>query len=263
MSFDVVIPARFASSRLPGKPLREIAGKAMILHTVDRALASGAARVIVATDDDRIHDLVRAAGALSVMTRSDHETGSDRLAEVVDLLGLADDHLVVNLQGDEPLMPPHLLETVAARLSADGVAGVATLATPIRSAHELFDPNVVKVVTDGASRALYFSRAPVPYVRDVFSVGLPEALPPGVPFLRHLGIYAYRAGTLRRFKSLPHARLELAERLEQLRLMEAGIAIALELIAEPPACGVDTEDDLARAEAAFASMKAKVHEVAS
>ena len=143
MSFDVVIPARFASTRLPGKPLRELAGKAMVLHTVDRALASGASRVVVATEDARIFDLVRAAGVECLMTRDDHESGSDRLAEVVELLGLAGDRVIVNLQGDEPLMPPRLLAVVAARLAADGSAGVATLATPVQSVDALFDPNVV------------------------------------------------------------------------------------------------------------------------
>jgi 3-deoxy-manno-octulosonate cytidylyltransferase (CMP-KDO synthetase) len=263
MSFHVVIPARFASSRLPGKPLRELAGRPMILHTIDRALTAGAARVIVATDDERIQDTVRLAGVDCMMTRADHETGSDRLAEVVDLLGCADDQIVVNLQGDEPLMPPGLLGTVAARLSADTAAGVATLATPIHTVDELFDPNVVKVVTDAASRALYFSRAPIPFVRDVFALGMPASLPPEVPFLRHLGIYAYRAGTLRRFARLPPAKLELGERLEQLRLMEAGVAVALDVIDEAPACGVDTEDDLTRAEAALSAIGGASAEVAS
>jgi 3-deoxy-manno-octulosonate cytidylyltransferase (CMP-KDO synthetase) len=263
MKFDVVIPARFASSRLPGKPLREIAGRPMILHTVDRALGSGAARVLVATDDERIQDVVRCAGVECLMTRSDHETGSDRLAEVVDLLGHRDDALIVNLQGDEPLMPPTLLETVAHRLAADAKAGVATLAIPIRAVDELFDPNVVKVVTDDASRALYFSRAPIPFVRDAFATGRPASLPPDVPFLRHLGVYAYRAGTLRRFAALPPARVELGERLEQLRLMSAGITIALDVIDEAPACGVDTEEDLARAEAAFVATGGAPAEVAS
>jgi 3-deoxy-manno-octulosonate cytidylyltransferase (CMP-KDO synthetase) len=263
VKFDVVIPARFASTRLPGKPLREIRGRPMILHTADRALASGAERVVVATDDERIRDVVRAAGVECLMTRPDHETGSDRLAEVVGLLGLEDDRIVVNLQGDEPLMLPPLLERVAARLDADASAGVATLAVPVRSVDELFDPNVVKVVTDQTSRALYFSRAPIPFARDELAKGRPSSLPSDVPFLRHLGIYAYRAATLRRFSALPPGRLELVERLEQLRLMAAGIAIALDVIDEAPACGVDTAEDLARAEEALAAMEAAAREVAS
>jgi len=261
--FDVVIPARFSSSRLPGKPLREIAGKAMVLHTAERAIESGAARVIVATDDERIHDLVSAAGIESLMTRPDHESGSDRLAEVVDRLGLADDHLVVNLQGDEPLMPPGLLELVAHKLDADAGAGVATLATPILAVEEVFDPNVVKVVRGHDARALYFSRAPIPYVRDLFSLGRPDALPDDTTFLRHLGIYAYRAGTLRTFARLPQAPLERVEKLEQLRLLEAGVGIALEVVAEPPECGVDTPEDLARAEAALIARARRAEELAS
>jgi 3-deoxy-manno-octulosonate cytidylyltransferase (CMP-KDO synthetase) len=263
MKFDVVIPARFASTRLPGKPLRELAGRPMILHTAERAMASGAERVVVATDDERIRDVVLAAGVECLMTRPDHETGSDRLAEIVSLLGHRDDQIIVNLQGDEPLMPPSLLAIVASRLDADASAGVATLAVPVRTVDELFDPNVVKVVTDEASRALYFSRAPIPFVRDEFAKGRPDALPSGVPFLRHLGIYAYRAVTLRRFSALPPARLELGERLEQLRLMAAGITIAVDVIDEAPACGVDTAEDLARAEAAIERAEAAAREVAS
>ena len=185
------------------------------------------------------------------------------LAEVVDRLGLADDHLVVNLQGDEPLMPPGLLELVAHKLDADAGAGVATLATPILAVEEVFDPNVVKVVRGHDARALYFSRAPIPYVRDLFSLGRPDALPDDTTFLRHLGIYAYRAGTLRTFARLPQAPLERVEKLEQLRLLEAGVGIALEVVAEPPECGVDTPEDLARAEAALIARARRAEELAS
>lgn len=245
-SFIVAIPARMASTRLPGKPLLPIAGVPMVVHVARRALAAGATDVVVATDDARIADALAGSGVRVAMTRADHASGSDRLAECAVASGWADDAIIVNLQGDEPLAPASGIRAVAAAL-ADGGAPMATLATPIRSAEELFDPNCVKVVVDAAGRALYFSRAPVPWSRDGFAHGR-ATLPPEVQFLRHIGIYAYRAGFLRRFAALPRTRLETIESLEQLRALEHGFAIAVREAPEPFPPGVDTAEDLARVE---------------
>jgi 3-deoxy-manno-octulosonate cytidylyltransferase (CMP-KDO synthetase) len=248
-SFVVAIPARYASTRLPGKPLQPISGVPMILHVVQRALSAGAAQVVVATDD------VRVAGALDgqpvrvAMTRADHASGSDRLAECAEQLGWDDDTIVVNLQGDEPLAPPSGIRAVAAALG-DSDAPMATLAVPITDADELFNPNCVKVVCDAGGNALYFSRAPLPWARDAFS-GSAREIPPGLPFLRHIGIYAYRAGFLRRFARLSPTPLERAESLEQLRALEHGFRIAVRLAPEPFPGGVDTAEDLQRVRAAL------------
>ena len=222
-SFIVAIPARYASTRLPGKPLLPIAGEPMVLHVARRALAAGAAEVVVATDDARIADALRGSPVRVAMTRADHATGSDRLAECAENLGWPDDAIVVNLQGDEPLAPPAGIHEVAAALAVDD-APMATLAAPIADAAELFDPNCVKVVADAAGHALYFSRAPLPWARDAFAAGR-DRLPRQVPFLRHIGIYAYRAGFLRQFARLASTPLERAESLEQLRALEHGIRI--------------------------------------
>lgn len=248
--FVVAIPARYASTRLPGKPLSRIAGEPMIVHVARRAFAAGAREVVVATDDDRIAEALAGQPVVVCMTRADHASGSDRLAECVEQRGWSDDTVVVNLQGDEPLAPPSGIRAVAAALVDNG-APMATLATPVASAEELFNPNCVKVVVAG-ELALYFSRAPLPWARDDFAVSR-ERLPPDVPFLRHIGIYAYRAGFLRRYTSLARTPLETAESLEQLRVLEHGHRIAVRLAPEAFPAGVDTPEDLARVNALLAA----------
>ena len=247
LKFIVAIPARYASTRLPGKPLRPIAGEPMILRVAQRALQAGAAEVVVATDDVRIADALRAAPVRGAMTRADHASGSDRLAECAQALGWADEAIVVNLQGDEPLAPPSGIRTVAECL-ASGSAPMATLATPIETAQELFDPNCVKVVAGLDGHALYFSRASVPWARDAFA-RTRDVLPAGLTHLRHIGIYAYRAGFLRTFAGLAPTPAERAEALEQLRALEHGHRIAVRLAPEPFPAGVDTPADLARVDA--------------
>jgi 3-deoxy-manno-octulosonate cytidylyltransferase (CMP-KDO synthetase) len=244
--FIVAIPARFASTRLPGKPLLPIRGEPMIVHVARRALEAGASDVVVATDDERIRAALENAGVRIAMTRSDHASGSDRLAECAERLGWPDETIVVNLQGDEPLAPPSGIRAVAALL-AEGTAPMATLATPIHSITELFDPNVVKVVRAASGNALYFSRAPMPWPRDAFARDR-TMLPADVPFLRHIGIYAYRAGFLRRFAALPRTLLERVESLEQMRALEHGFAIAVGESTQVFPPGVDTAEDLAHAE---------------
>jgi 3-deoxy-manno-octulosonate cytidylyltransferase (CMP-KDO synthetase) len=258
VSFRVVIPARFAATRLPGKPLRLLAGRPMVLHVLDRAREAGAAEVLVACDDERIRAAVEAAGGRAVMTAPELPSGTDRLAAVAAALGWPDDAVVVNLQGDEPLMPPSAIAACAAALIETPSAGIATLATPITTAADLFDPSVVKVVVDDAGLACLFSRAPLPWVRDAFQPGhIPAALPPGVPFLRHLGLYAYRVAVLGRLSAEPVRSLERAESLEQLRAIALGIPIAVRLVEPAPGHGVDTEADLARVEAALAARAAR------
>jgi 3-deoxy-manno-octulosonate cytidylyltransferase (CMP-KDO synthetase) len=245
--FIVAIPARYGSTRLPGKPLRLLGGEPLIAHVARRALAAGAAQVVVATDDARIRDALEGSGVLVCMTRADHASGSDRIAECTERYGWPEDTIVVNLQGDEPFAPAAGIRAVVHAL-ADGNAPMATLATPLASADELFDPHAVKLVCGNDGHALYFSRAPVPWARDAFAAERGR-LPPGIPFLRHIGIYAYRAGFLRRFAALPPTPLERAEALEQLRALEHGHAIAVRLAPEAFPPGIDTEADLARAEA--------------
>ena len=248
--FIVAIPARYASTRLPGKPLLPIAGEPMVLHVARRALAAGAREVVVATDDARIEAALAGSGVRVVMTRADHASGSDRLAEVAQQLAWADDAIVVNLQGDEPLAPASGIAAVARALREED-APMATLATPLLTVEELFDPNVVKLVRRNDGRALYFSRAPLPWPRDAFAHAR-DALPAAVPFLRHIGIYGYRAGFLRAFTRLAPTPLERAESLEQLRALEQGHAIAVRIAPEPFPAGVDTAVDLARVERMFA-----------
>ena len=245
MSFRVVIPARHASSRLPGKPLLDIAGKPMVQHVYERACESGAAHVVVATDDQRIAEVVKGFGGEFCMTDVQHRSGTERLAEVVAQLGFGDDEIVVNLQGDEPLMPPKLLKQVADNLAAHVSVPMATLCTRIHTAAELFDPHVVKVVTDSQGYALYFSRAVIPWDRDAFAVTT-EELPLNAEHYRHLGIYAYRAGFIREYVSWPACHLESMESLEQLRVLWHGGRIHVDIALDSPGPGVDTPVDLER-----------------
>jgi 3-deoxy-manno-octulosonate cytidylyltransferase (CMP-KDO synthetase) len=243
--FVVAIPARFAASRLPGKPLQLIGGEPMVLHVARRALAAGAREVWVATDDDRIADALQGCGVQVAMTAPDHASGTDRLAECSRIAGWAEDTIVVNLQGDEPFAPADGIARVA-RTVADSGAGIATLAAPIDDIDTLLDPNAVKVVLAGNGDALYFSRAPVPWPRDAFArdrTRMPEGR-----WLRHIGIYGYRTAALRAFAALVPGRLEQVESLEQLRALEAGWRIAVALAPSPFPPGVDTPEDLARAQ---------------
>ena len=248
LNFKVVIPARYGSTRLPGKPLLEIAGRPMIRHVVERAAASGADEVVVATDDQRIVDAVRDFGGEACMTGDQHRSGTDRIAEVAEQLGWDDDTIVVNVQGDEPGMPSSLIDQVAGDLAAHHPAGMATLAHTIGDMRTLFDPHAVKMVVDGDGYALYFSRAPIPWHRDEFS-RQEGPVPEGVSFLRHIGLYAYRVGFLKRFVAWPHAPLEEAESLEQLRVLWHGERIHVSEAMEEPVPGIDTADDLRRVEA--------------
>ena len=245
MGFSVIIPARYGSSRLPGKPLLEIDGKPMVLHVLERAEQSGADAVWVATDDPRIADVVTQVGGVVCMTRSDHSSGTDRLAEVVDQLSLEDETIIINLQGDEPEMPAALIQQVANDMAAHSDASVTTLYRKIEEGSELFDPNAVKVVIDEAGYALYFSRAPIPWDRDSFS--MPEQAVPRNN-VRHIGLYAYRVGFLRRFAAWPASPIETQESLEQLRVLWKGERIHLTEAVENPGHGVDTEEDLKRAQ---------------
>jgi 3-deoxy-manno-octulosonate cytidylyltransferase (CMP-KDO synthetase) len=239
IDFVVVIPARFASSRLPGKPLREINGKPMIEHVYDRARESAARDVVVATDDDRIADAAAAFGATVCMTGDQHRSGTERIAEVVDLFDWRDDTIVVNLQGDEPAMPASLIDQCA-ELLAGSDADLATLASPLLSDEDFENPNVVKVVVDVGGNALYFSRATIPYPRDeARSAEAREAA------LHHHGIYAYRCGVLRRLVAAEPSPLETAEQLEQLRALSLGMKIRVGIPDVRPGAGVDTEADLA------------------
>lgn len=247
MGFQVVIPARFLSSRLPGKPLRTLAGKPMIQHVYERALQSRAERVVVATDDDRIRDVAESFGATVCMTAMTHHSGTDRIAEVVSACGYRDDDIVVNVQGDEPLIPPSLIDQVAATLQAHPDADVATLCRRIEHAADLFDPHVVKVVMDRDGYALYFSRAAIPWDRDAFAVTM-EALPKRSEHYRHIGLYAYHAGFLRNYTTLSQCGIEKMEALEQLRVLWNGGRIQVAIASEEPGRGVDTEEDLRRVE---------------
>lgn len=245
MKFTVVIPARFASTRLPGKPLLDIAGKPMIRHVYERALESGAERVIIATDEARIETVARAFGAQVCMTSPHHRSGTERLSEVVAALGIGADEIVINLQGDEPLMPPQLVRQVARNLNDHPAASIATLAEPIRTAEELFDPNAVKVVCDREGYALYFSRAPIPWHRDAFAVSRTE-LPVEGRYLRHIGLYGYRAGFIQEYVGWPVTELEGVESLEQLRVLWHGHRIHVAEACAATAAGVDTAADLER-----------------
>mgnify|MGYP000574647410 FL=1 len=243
MSFTVIIPARLASTRLPNKPLADLGGKPMVVRVAERARASGAARIVVATDHPDILAACAAHGIDARMTRSDHPSGTDRIAEVARELGLAMDEVVVNLQGDEPLIDPALLAACAGRIGA-GVP-MATCAHPLQDVADVFNPNVVKVVLDKAGRALYFSRATIPWHRDAFAVTR-DALPPGYAPLRHIGLYAYSNAFLQAYPGLAPAPLEQVEALEQLRVLWHGYPIAVHVTDSAPEAGVDTPEDLAR-----------------
>jgi len=251
MAFTILIPARLASTRLPNKPLADIAGKPMIVRVAERVEGSGAAQVLVAADAPEILDACAAHGVRALATRADHPSGSDRLAEACEQLGLDGDDIVVNVQGDEPLIDPGLIDAVADLLQARPQAQMATAAHAIGSLEEFSNPNVVKLVTDAQGMALLFSRAPLPWWRDGFAHGI-TALPTQPAPLRHIGIYAYRAGFLRRFPTLPPAPLEQCEALEQLRALWHGHRIAVHVAADAPGPGVDTPEDLARVRARFA-----------
>jgi len=244
-AFTVVIPARYASSRLPGKPLQDIAGKPMVQHVWEQAKKSAASRVVIATDDARIVEACQAFGAEVLLTDAGHNSGTDRLAEVATQLQLAADAIVVNVQGDEPLIPPAIIDQVAANLAAHPEAGIATLAEPIDSIETLFNPNAVKVSSDINGLALTFSRAPLPWARDALARSRDE-LPAGVPYRRHIGIYAYRAGFLHDFVAWGPCLLEDTECLEQLRALWHGVRIHVADALQSPPAGVDTPEDLER-----------------
>jgi 3-deoxy-manno-octulosonate cytidylyltransferase (CMP-KDO synthetase) len=252
MNFVVVIPARYASSRLPGKALAEIAGKPMVVHVADRGRESGAQEVIVATDDDRIRQAVERHGHTALMTRADHASGTDRIAEAAAARGWPDDRIVVNVQGDEPRIPARLIQSVAAQLADHRDAAIATACHCIHSAAEMFDPNAVKVVIDKEGYAAYFSRAPIPYARDAFKVDA-SRLPQGLPAYRHLGLYAYRCGFLKIYSTLAPASIERFESLEQLRALWHGYRISVAVTDQAPEPGVDTPEDLENMRRAFAA----------
>lgn len=242
MSFVAIIPARFGSSRLPGKPLADINGKPMVVHVMERARESGAKRVIVATDHPDVVAAVEAAGGEVCLTRPDHQSGTERLAEVIDLCQFSDDEIIVNVQGDEPLIPPVIIRQVADNL-ANSEAGMATLAVPIGTAEEAFNPNAVKVVRDAKGYAMYFSRATIPWERERFAVSKETV---GDVFLRHIGIYAYRAGFIRQYVKWEPTKLEHIELLEQLRVLWYGEKIHVDVAKAIPSVGVDTAEDLER-----------------
>lgn len=249
MTFYVVIPARYASTRLPAKPLKDIAGKPMIQHVYERACASAACEVIIATDDARIEAAAQKFGARVCMTSGAHNSGTDRLQEVAQKMRLKTEDIVVNVQGDEPLIPPLVINQVAQNLAEMAAASVATLSEPIHSLVDFRNPNIVKVVADQAGRALYFSRAPIPWPRDYFAQSDSNELPASFFCQRHIGIYAYRVGLLNDFVTWPQAALETIESLEQLRILAQGavIHVAEACVAVPG--GVDTESDLQRVRA--------------
>jgi 3-deoxy-manno-octulosonate cytidylyltransferase (CMP-KDO synthetase) len=249
--FTVIIPARLASTRLPGKPLADIGGLPMVVRVAQRAAASGASRVVVAGDDASIVQACGQHGVEALLTRTDHASGSDRLAEACTLLGLDGDAVVVNVQGDEPLIDPALVSRCAAVLSEHPDCVMATAAHPLSTLAEYLNPNIVKVVLDAAGRALYFSRAPLPWLRDGNADGV-RMLPTNPAPLRHIGLYAYRAGFLRRFPALPAAPIEHTEALEQLRVLWHGERIAVHVTPDDPGAGVDTPEDLERVRAFFA-----------
>jgi 3-deoxy-manno-octulosonate cytidylyltransferase (CMP-KDO synthetase) len=251
MSVLILIPARMAATRLPGKPLADIGGRPMVLRVLERALQAGAESVVVATDDARVQQAVEAAGHQALMTSPEHQSGTERLVEVAETLGWSDDTLVVNVQGDEPLIDPALIREAARQLVLHDDAVMATLAHPIHDHADFINPNVVKVVADEAGYALYFSRAPIPWPRDAFAEQ--QTMPHGLGALRHIGLYAYRAGFLRTYASLASSPLERYEMLEQLRVLWHGHRISLGITPTAPAPGVDTPEDLARVRSLFAA----------
>ncbi|MEX3548353.1 MAG: 3-deoxy-manno-octulosonate cytidylyltransferase [Burkholderia sp.] len=256
--FIVVVPARLASTRLPNKPLVDLGGKPMVVCVAERAREAGAARVLVATDAQSILEAAQAAGFEALLTRADHPSGTDRLAEVATTLALPDDTIVVNVQGDEPLIDPTLVRDVASHLAMHPDCAIATAVHPIHDPEEMFNPNVVKVALDAKSVALYFSRAPIPWSRDAWQAHWPaiETMPGSTfPAYRHIGLYAYRARFLRNYPCLAQAPIEQAEQLEQLRAMWHGERIAVLVTKSAPVPGADTPADLARMQAIFRSTK--------
>jgi 3-deoxy-manno-octulosonate cytidylyltransferase (CMP-KDO synthetase) len=253
LRYAVLIPARLASTRLPDKPLADIAGVPMVVRVAQRSRQSGAERVVVAADDARIVTACEAHGVEVLLTRTDHASGSDRLAEACVQLGLADDEIVVNVQGDEPLIDPSLIDAVAQTLASHPDAAMSTAAHAIDSLEDFLNPNVVKTVLDARGNALYFSRAPIPWWRDGFAKNGPTALPSSPAPLRHIGIYGYRAGFVRQFPNLSPAPVEATEALEQLRAQWHGYRIAVHVSAHAPGPGIDTPEDLARVRALFAA----------
>ncbi|MDX2426670.1 MAG: 3-deoxy-manno-octulosonate cytidylyltransferase [Cycloclasticus sp.] len=245
-TFKVVIPARYASSRLPAKPLLKIAGKEMILHVCEKAAMAGAEEVVVATDDKRILDCVMRAGFNAVMTSDAHNSGTERITEVASTLGWADDVIIVNCQGDEPLIPPELIHKAATALMGQAQAQVASLCAPISELEEILNPNAVKVVRDQNEYALYFSRAPIPWDRESFPAK-PSSYQSS--HFRHIGIYSYTAGFLRRYITWPACALEQIESLEQLRILNSGEKIFVPAVAQAPEAGIDTQQDLDRVNA--------------
>ncbi len=243
--FIVIIPARAASTRLPGKMLADLAGKPMVIRVAERAKASAALRVVIACDHPDIASACHQYGVEHLLTRADHPSGTDRLAQAATLLNLRDDDIVVNVQGDEPLIDPALINSVAALLANDSQADIATCAAPIHTAQTLFNPNIVKVVCDASDRALYFSRAPIPWHRDA-PAHPDQTTDFSIPALHHIGMYAYRAGFLRKYPALSAGKLERLESLEQLRALEHGFKIAVHRINSHPGAGVDTPEDLIR-----------------
>ena len=246
MKFSVIIPARYASSRFPGKPLELIGKKAMICHVIDRARESLASQIVVATDDERIASVVRAYDCQAVMTFAHHPSGTDRLHEVAQQLAMGGEEIIVNVQGDEPLIAFENINQVANNLHQNMHCAVATLCEPIAQVTDFFNPNVVKVIPDLNNVALYFSRAPIPWDRDYFVQGQPEQLAEGFQATRHLGIYAYRVSALQDFVAWPVSGLENIEKLEQLRFLEHGHKIHVQTALKPGAPGVDTQEDLNR-----------------
>jgi 3-deoxy-manno-octulosonate cytidylyltransferase (CMP-KDO synthetase) len=242
-NFVVIIPARLASTRLPNKPLADIAGKPMVVRVAERAALSGATSVAVACDDERIMSACQAHGVAAFMTRADHPSGTDRIAETALQLELPDDAIIVNVQGDEPLIDPHLIAATAAQVTR--ATPMATAAHPIREIDDVFNPNVVKVVIDKTNRALYFSRAAIPWHRDAFAQ-TPNVLPPDYCIYRHIGLYAYTHAFLKRYASLETAPIERYEALEQLRVLWNGYPIAVQITQDAPSAGVDTLEDLDR-----------------
>ena len=252
MSFAVLIPARYASTRLPGKPLMDVAGKPLVVRVAERAQASGADRIVIATDDERIRAAAEQHGFDAILTHANHATGTDRLAEAAVALELDDKAIVVNVQGDEPLLEPALIREVADELRSHRDASIATACHPIDDLQEAFNPNVVKVVLDHAGYALYFSRATIPWARDAFAAKR-DKLPLGLPLYRHYGLYAYRVGFLRHYPSLTSAQIERFEALEQLRALWHGHRIVVRITTGTPAPGVDTQEDLDRVRALYAA----------
>ena len=249
LNFRVAIPARYAATRFPGKPLIDLAGLPMIQRVYRQGVASGAEEVVIATDDERVRAVAEGFGASVVMTATEHRTGTDRLAEMVDILAWRDDQIVVNLQGDEPLMSPALIRQVARGLEEHPDAGIATVCHRLHSIQEVLDPNIVKVVMDAHGYALYFSRAPIPYQRDETFFKEHDQLPDKAYYFRHIGLYAYRVGVLRRYPKLAPCEIEQAEVLEQLRALWNGIRIHVQETLDIPPIGVDVPGDIARVEA--------------